>query len=615
MPTTVSQPIYHGAIDSLDLQDPPLPEADSSLMWPDSEDLFQSIFANDISLSCWQLPPGTLPLPPSFDTASMVPTATNLTNIGGINAGNAVPSGDSQHAVHGVSQMVSTFSSSLTAAVESTSITSVFLDQCLHMFFDRFVPIFPIMHRPTFVYRDCSHPLLLNAIAIGSLYLGPEDSVAKGEVLWRLAHTAMATSWQSLISYRGPHDACSGVQLVLASLLSVVYGALSRNTAIRGSSQALHASAFFWARQCGIFECKPYDLSSLPAVSAPEEQKIQQWKIWAAIEIQQRALLSHYILDGLIAHMQGNSTSVRHTSNTLKLPNSEKAFEVSSVDHWVCRMHTLQDQHQSFRDVYRQLFVPQVDSYLAPQPCSNLSLRVLLEGAQSIVADSDKDDGAIINPPDRGAIGRALSWIHKEASNCTDITEVERLEVLLRWHAVCLEAVAKTPQLCNYVCRQWSIRQGLWPNRNVREQHFDLPDFVSTAEGRKALLHAVAIQDIVEQLPRGRAHSLHMPSSLFAAATIYGVFSYAGQPSVTTPASVHWDDVVLASGKTPEGHSTTARFVASGPMAIYPAVANSRNVLYELNSVQKLFSGLATQWGIASDMGGVIGQWIAFCQS
>jgi len=67
----------------------------------------------------------------------------------------------------------------MTAAVEATSITSVFLDECLHMFFVRFIPTFPILHRATFVFRDCTHPLLLNAMAIGSLYCGPKDSVAK----------------------------------------------------------------------------------------------------------------------------------------------------------------------------------------------------------------------------------------------------------------------------------------------------------------------------------------------------------------------------------------------------------------------------------------------------
>lgn len=106
-----------------------------------------------------------------------------------------IPSGGSHQAVRDVSEMVTSSvgilafslntelillqSSSVTAAIKATSITSVFLDECLHMFFVRFIPTFPILHRATFVFRECTHPLLLNAMALGSLYLGPKDSVAK----------------------------------------------------------------------------------------------------------------------------------------------------------------------------------------------------------------------------------------------------------------------------------------------------------------------------------------------------------------------------------------------------------------------------------------------------
>jgi hypothetical protein len=79
------------------------------------------------------------------------------------------------------------------------------------MFFVRFIPTFPVLHRATFVFRECTQPLLLNAMAIGSLYLGPKSSIAKvtypssshyfnklnilqGEALWRLAHVAVTTS-------------------------------------------------------------------------------------------------------------------------------------------------------------------------------------------------------------------------------------------------------------------------------------------------------------------------------------------------------------------------------------------------------------------------------------
>lgn len=56
--------------------------------------------------------------------------------------------------------------------------TPRFLDSSLHAFFTKFNKILPLIHQPTFVYRDCSAPLLLNAIALGSLFLGTEYATA-----------------------------------------------------------------------------------------------------------------------------------------------------------------------------------------------------------------------------------------------------------------------------------------------------------------------------------------------------------------------------------------------------------------------------------------------------
>lgn len=106
--------------------------------------------------------------------------------------------------------------------------SSIFLDECLHTFFARFIPTFPILHRPTFIFRESLQPLLLNAIAIGSLYVGHGNAARKqGEVLWRLAHTALATMWQDMISHQASYDPGPGIQLLITSALSQVYGALS----------------------------------------------------------------------------------------------------------------------------------------------------------------------------------------------------------------------------------------------------------------------------------------------------------------------------------------------------------------------------------------------------
>lgn len=50
----------------------------------------------------------------------------------------------------------------------------------------------------------------------------------QGECLWRLAHTAIATAWPDMIGHQREHDVCSGVELVLAALLSQAYSAFSK---------------------------------------------------------------------------------------------------------------------------------------------------------------------------------------------------------------------------------------------------------------------------------------------------------------------------------------------------------------------------------------------------
>jgi hypothetical protein len=145
--------------------------------------------------------------------------------------------------------------------------------------------------------------------------------------------------------------------------------------------------------------------------------------------------------------------------------------------------------------------------------------------------------------------------------------------------------------------------------------------WANTEDARRALLHAVAIQDIVEQLPRGRAHVIHMPSSLFAAATIYVVFALAGVATVHLPRTIVWQDALLSlsdlnlgSGSVrPSSTSETRRFVEQGQTDSPAGMGAVRNLLYEMNSMQKLFRCLISQWGIAHDMEEIVDQWIRLC--
>ncbi|KAE8388312.1 C2H2 type zinc finger domain protein [Aspergillus alliaceus] len=595
-------------------------DLDFGLIWPDSENLFQSIMSSDTT-DQWQMPLGALPFPPVIQDINLMSFGSPNSFDDRSSSIGAIPSGGSHQAVRDVTEMVTSSSSSVTAAIKATSITSVFLDECLHMFFVRFIPTFPILHRATFVFRECTHPLLLNAMALGSLYLGPKDSVAKGEALWRLAHTAVATSWQSLISHRGPYDACKGVQLLITALLGQIYGALSKNRLIRTTSQVFRPLGFFWARHCGMLGSEPFSKESLPFPNASMEEKEQKWRTWAAREIQQRALLAYHIHDGLVAQMSGDGTSTRHVANPLSLPSSEAAFDASSADEWLVHMNSQRPDQPSFRLVFRSLFPPVSSFRPLDYQLSAFALRVVLEGLQSLVSDSDEDDLVAVGVPSRSDVKRALAQVHETVSMSIHLSSPERLEVLLRWHTICLDTMINSTVLGRYVCTRYDIAQHVSGGSRTVKPGFDMTKWVNTSDARRALLHAIAIQDIIEQLPRGRAHVIHMPSSLFAAATIYVVFSLAGIATINLPHTIVWQDALLSHADLNLGcdnirssaGSETRRFVEEGQTYSPPGLGAVRNLLYEMNSMQKLFRCLISQWGIAHDMEEIINHWITLC--
>lgn len=461
--------------------------------------------------------------------------------------------------------------------------------------------------------------MLLNAIAIGSLYLGPKDAIAKGEALWRLSHTAVATTWQTLIEHQGPYDACKGLQLVLTAILGQVYAALSRNRALRTTSQIFHALGFFWARHCGMYDSEPFRNSDLPALDAPQAEKEHQWKIWSSREIQKRALLAHYILDGQIAQMSGDPTSTRHAANQLGLPSNDAAFEASNADAWLFHMRSDPIPGISFRGIFRSLFSPTGVPRPYENSLSSFSLRVILEGLQSLISDCDDLDGAAVGVPTRSEVRRALAQIHESITSNTTLSAPDRLETLLRWHGICLDAATDSSLLCRHICARHNIIQHVLGGGKGIKSGLDLVAWARTEDARRALLHAVAIQDIVEQLPRGRAHVIHMPGALFAAATVYSVFSMAGFTTVHLPRTVDWKDalftevdpcVILGQLSGSAASSDTRRFVR-GEQTNGGSFTTTRNLLYELNSMQKLFRCLSSQWGVAFDMERILDQWIS----
>lgn len=374
-----------------------------------------------------------------------------------------------------------------------------------------------------------------------------------------------------------------------------------------------------------MFDTKQFSRDEIPSGDASDAEIDHQWRLWAAKEIQQRALLGNYVLDGLISRMSGEVASVRHTANPLGLPSNETLFEARTSREWlsIFRSQPMPNPQQSFRSIFRSLFQPHSNGFLSDPPYSAFSFRVILEGLQSLVSDCENDDLAIVGVPTKTELRRALAEVYASIKRSTYIPLSDRLELLLRWHAICLDACVESLTLCRSICSRYKINQHIYGGGTGRTD-LDLERWTSTEEARRALLHAISIQEIVEQLPRGRAHVIHIPISLYVAAAVYAISSLTGLTTVSIPNSIDWKDVlstdndpcvILAELSTSSVLSETKRYIYG--TGKWTGAANEAgrnlNLFYELNSMQKLFRCLSSQWGIAFDMEEVLDAWITLC--
>ena len=575
------------------------PVLEQSQSWIDSGDMLEFLMSDlnwPMTLPVMQFQPSDLQQ--GFSSSVLHPLPSQQTGPG-------------HHAMQQMSKLISDLSSSLTAEIESTGITSAFLDTCMHVFFERFIPSFPVLHKATFSVRESSHPLLLNIIALGSLFVGAKDALAKGEALWRLAHTAVATSWQALMATKGPRDSCNGIQLVLTALLGQTYAILSKNESLRMTSQVFHGLGFYWARQCGMYDIEEFRPSDLPALDATESQKSAAWKTWAAREIQRRAILGHYILDGQISQFSGHSTCARHVINPLLTPASGTAFGAKTANAWIMEMQKQEVTRPCFREVFVSLFSsasPSVERSL-----SNFSLRVVLEGLQSLASDVQQVDGPAVGTPSKGVVARALVRLHNERLSQSDAA-VENMELLVRWHAICLNLATPTTPLCQNLCQFYGVQQQLHQLSKPSSSAFDFLAWSKSVDGLRALLHAMAIQDLVERLPLGRSHAIHLPAAIFSVATIYSARCIAGFPTIIIPKSFRWQDVWaidMSDVANPDGFrdGDINAFLRNNSLSI-SGETSTRNLMYDLNSLQITLSSISLRWGVSHAMDDVLHRWI-----
>lgn len=363
-----------------------------------------------------------------------------------------------------------------------------------------------------------------------------------------------------------------------------------------------------------------FDLDTSAPFTLPDPNDrdglVRGWKTWVSRELQNRALLGHYILDGQLSFISGQPTAVVHTTNPLMMSSNPRPFDAQTADEWFSEMKVVAVTSTSFQDVYGALFQPPaLDPALGGSSHlwnvqSPIDLRVVLEGIHALIRETQDPlyVPTVWRAPSASDINSALLQIRRHLEVGWSQNSVERLGLLLRWHLCCLDAVTKLTSTSKDLAHLYQIRQRLFP---VDESHTHsvIEWDVDSINAKRALLHAAAIQDIAAQLPLSQVNSMWMPIPIFAAAIVSILFCLNGMSTVTVPYTVDWS-VVLGVADPSDGHgnyedsgrSKTQMFFATNIHTPTSAIGLARNLRYELNSLQTVIHGLSVQWGVCAEL-------------
>ncbi|KAJ5934702.1 hypothetical protein N7466_004249 [Penicillium verhagenii] len=454
-------------------------------------------------------------------------------------------------------------------------------------------------------------------VAMGSLFVCEKDAIEKGEMLWRLGHTAVSTSWPSMLEIRGPWDTCDGIQLVLTALIGQAYAMLSNNASIRTTVSVIHGLGFYWARTTGMYSVPDVLLNS-PSPNLPEEEKNTLWKTWAATEVQRRAIHGHYILDGLISQASGSPASARHLINSLGTACSDAAFTAKTADEWIVEISRSKQSQIPMSEAFTRIFAPNYTEI--PLKLAYLSIFVIIEGLQTLIADLHENKGPVFGSVSRNQVIQAMLNIHQGNIALETGSDRDNLPLLIRWHCVFIETTAHSISVYRWLCDHYDLPQDL-SGIHAKGHHLklNLTEWVGQADAFRAVLHAVSITRLLDNLPLSQVYrAMHIPTAVFTSAMVIATMCLLKGPFIEIPERYTWPDVwksQLSPGADQESLSSSGPEDVLRDLGISgPSGMKLVNLLDELNSLQVILETIASRWGVSAQMGEIIGRFAAIAR-
>jgi len=251
---------------------------------------------------------------------------------------------------------------------------------------------------------------------------------------------------------------------------------------------------------------------------------------------------------------------------------------------------------------------------------SHMSIPVVMEALQSLVSESHESDGPSVGLPSQAALNHALWRLYDYQVMHQDRARVDVLDLSIRWHVVCISFCVQPSSLVYDLCERYGVRQELYKlGRSAFLKTFDLDAWSSSHLARRATLHAMAVLDLLQQLPLGKTQALQLPIAVFTSAVVLTAVNVTNRGRIQLPEPICWQTVCTMNDATTLDTPTiggdaasTASFLLTGNV-VTGARAAIRNIGRDVNAFQTILESSMSTWGVTREMTRILRQLVPRC--
>ncbi|UZJ56105.1 hypothetical protein CBS101457_005425 [Exobasidium rhododendri] len=429
-------------------------------------------------------------------------------------------------------------------------------EQCIWSCQRHFLQMCPFLPLQLLLPRCSQRPaLLMNLIALGSLWQTTAQDIEKGEEMW---HFVLGTNWCNGWGMFETDEATAYTMSLLYTGHSFVM--MTSNLRIHKIGCAAwlyaHSFAFGTAWQTPSQNCRDVTLDLLHLMT--DDQVLTTWRNWHRNEEKLRVALSLAILEG--QQRQVFPQQNRFQDLIMRSPESapEHLFQASSASEWKARFST-EIPRRNLGHLMRQLFTPHrplIQHNRAHEsdslPLQPLSMSALLEGINSACHSETCDESRVsglwefqldkerskarLDEIDHKALHAlanwASCWLNGSLITLSDEMQStlpkDTLGLEMRWHAVHLNIFARHVEVLEPLVKLRRTSSALpaykfTPSARAEGQALlrkDLKQWTSSSSGRRAMFHAGRLISDFVQVPRNRSLSVGVIQGVLDAAIL-----------------------------------------------------------------------------------------------